>query len=97
MFSKFVWAAGCAADGRDAILFAPSLPVRPLRPADPRTDMGGAAGAAGVQDIVALSTVVCQVLGHAAQRGGDERDRVACCEAARCAAAIHRLLTGAEP
>ncbi len=97
MFSQFVWAATSAADGRDAVLFAPSLPVHPLRPADSGAPADGAAGGTEVQDIVALSKVLSEVLGRAAQAGIDGRDRAACREAARCAAAVHRLLTGAEP
>jgi hypothetical protein len=73
------------ADGRDAILFAPSLPLRPLHPAE--ADGDGVANAATTQEIVTLSKVLCQVLGHAAGTGIGERDRVTCREAARCAGA----------
>jgi hypothetical protein len=95
MFTQFVCAATRVADGRDAILFAPSLPQRPLHPAEVGGD--GVANAATTQDIVTLSKVLCQVLGHAAGTRIGERDREACREAARCAEAVHRLLTGTGP
>jgi hypothetical protein len=95
MFAQFVFAATQAANGRDAILFAPSLPIHPFRPADTTVD-GQGSGLDG-QGIVALSKVLCHVLVHAASMVPGRGDRVACHEAGRCAAAIHRLLTGAEP
>jgi hypothetical protein len=95
MFAQFVFAATQAANGRDAIVFAPSLPTHPLRPAGTAVD--GEGSGIDAQDIVALSKVLRQVLVHAASMVPGRGDRVACQEAGRCAAAIHRLLTGAEP
>jgi hypothetical protein len=95
MFAQFVFAATQAANGRDAILFAPSLPIHPFRPADTTVDRQG--GGLDAQDIVALSKVLCHVLVHAASMVPGRGDREACHEAGRCAAAIHRLLTGAAP
>jgi hypothetical protein len=94
MFAQFVYAATCAANGRDAILFAPSLPARPLHPAD--SSVNGRGSGSDVQDLVVLSKMLCQVLAHAAAVAGQE-DRRACHHAARSSAEIHRLLTGAEP
>jgi hypothetical protein len=93
MFAQFVFAATQAANGRDAILFAPSLPVRPVRPAGTAT--GGRGSGTDVQDIVTLSKVLGHVLAQAAGAAPGRGDRLACREAARRAAAIHRLLTGA--
>jgi hypothetical protein len=95
MFAQFVFAATQAANGRDAILIAPSLPIHPLRPAG--TTVVGRGSGIAAQDMVALSNVLCHVLVHAASMVPGRGDRVACHEAGRCAAAIHRLLTGAEP
>ncbi len=95
MFAQFVFAATHAANGRDAILFAPALPVRPLHPAD--TTVNGQGSGAGVPDIVALSKTLCHVLAQAAHAVPGRDDRAACLHAARSAASIHRLLTGTDP
>lgn len=96
MFAQFVFAATQAANGRDAILFAPSLPVRPLRPTG--TTVNGRGSGTGVQDIAELSNVLCHVLAQAAADAVPGRDdQAACRHAARSAAAIHRLLTGTDP
>jgi hypothetical protein len=95
MFAQFVYAATAAANGRDAILFAPSLPARPLHPAD--TSVNGRGSGSDAPDIVALSKVLHQVLAQAAAAVLGQEDRRACHHAARCAAEIYRLLTGTEP
>jgi hypothetical protein len=95
MFAQFVFAATHAANGRDAILSAPLLPVRPLHRAD--ADVSGRGSGAGVPDIVALSQVLCQGFAQAAGSVPGRDDRAACLHAARSAAAIHRLLTGTDP
>jgi hypothetical protein len=95
MFGQFVFAATQAANGRDAILFAPSLPARPLRPAGAVADGRGSGTA--IQDIAALSRVLCHVLSQTAGAVSGRGDRLACRDAARCASAIHRLLTGNDP
>jgi hypothetical protein len=95
IFAQFVFAATQAANGRDAILFAPALPARPLHPAG--SAIGGRGSGALVRDIVALSQILWQVLTQAAAAVPGPGDRLACRDAARCAAAIHRLLTGTDP
>lgn len=95
MFAQFVFAATHAANGRDAILFAPSLPVRPLHRAD--ADVSEQGRGSGVADIVALSQVLCHVFARAAGSVPGRDDQAACRHAARSAAAIHRLLTGTDP
>jgi hypothetical protein len=95
MFAQFVFAATQAANGRDAILSAPSLPVRPLHRAD--TDVGGRGIGTGVPDIVTLTQVLCRVFARAVGSAPAGDDRAACLHAARSAAAIHWLLTGADP
>lgn len=95
MFAQFVYSATAAANGRDAILFAPSLPARPLHPAD--TSINSRGSGSDAPDLVALSKVLHQVLTQAAAAVPAQEDRKACHHAARCAAEIHRLLTGTEP
>ena len=95
MFAQFVYAATAAANGRDAILFAPSLPVRPLRPAD--TGVNGWGSSSDVRDLATLSEVLCHVLSQAAATVPGPEDQRACRHAAQCAVEIHRLLTGAAP
>jgi hypothetical protein len=95
MFAQFVLAATQAANGRDALLFAPSLPFRPLFPAD--TTVSGQGSSTDVQDMVTLSMVLCGVLTQASDAVSGRDDRAACLHAARSAAAIHRLLTGTDP
>jgi hypothetical protein len=97
MFSQFVTAATSAADGRDDILSAPSLPARPLHPARESASMTGPADDAGVHEIVALSAALSQALTGAAATVAGEADRAACRAAAGRAAAVHRLLTGVDP
>jgi hypothetical protein len=95
MFVPYVYAATLAANGRDAILFAPSLPVRPLDPGD--AVVNGRGSASTIEDLVALSKVLCHVLARAAGVVPGQDDQTACQDASRYAAAIHRLLTGAKP
>jgi hypothetical protein len=95
MFTPFVFAATQAANGRDALLFAPSLPARPLFPAD--TTASGQGSGTDLPDMVALSVVLSDVLTQAADAVPGRDDRSACLHGARSAAAIHRLLTGADP
>jgi hypothetical protein len=95
MFTQFVYAATSAANGRDVILFAPSLPARPLHPAD--AGINGWGSGSDVAELVTLSRALHQVLAHAAVAAPDQDDRATCHHAARYAAEIHRLLTGAEP
>lgn len=98
-FAAFVFAAGAAADGRDWILHAPSLP-----PA------AGAGAASGSEDVLAgqgwehaavvaagVSEDLARRLAAAAVVAADPRDRASCAGAARCAERICELLGGARP
>src|SRR5215472_9569527 len=76
MFAQFVYAATAAANGRDAILFAPSLPVRPLRPAE--VGINGWGSGSDLQDHATLSEVLCHVLAQAAAAVPGHEDRRAC-------------------
>jgi hypothetical protein len=94
LFTALVMAAASAANGRNALALAPSLPRHPL-PAMPARERSGPSGspeqvAEGVAD---LSHLVAGRLGQAASGAQDSRDRVACSHAARSAWEISGLLT----
>src|SRR5689334_22103335 len=92
MFGAVVLAAASAADGRDAVLFAPSLPPH-RRHAAEADDGPGAVGA--VADMLAgLSELLAARLDDAARIAPDPGDQAACQAAARWARDIHSLLTG---
>jgi hypothetical protein len=88
-------AAGCAVEGRNALIEAPSLP-----PADGRlsalTAIPSADTSAIADQLVALAAVLAQRLADAAIRARIPGDRSACQQAADAAAGIHRLLA-AQP
>ena len=95
MFGAVIMAAASAADGRDAVLFAPSLPPQPLQAADAgeRHDAVGAAA-----DLLAsLSELLAGRLDDAERIAPDPGDQAACQAAARWARDIHALLIGNAP
>jgi hypothetical protein len=93
-----VLAATQAANGRDAILFAPSLPARRLHQVE---RVGEELERGSAQDLISAVTGLCQLLAsglvHAAAAVADGADRTACQDAARHAQAVHSLLTGSGP
>ena len=95
-FGEFVMAAASAADGRDALLFAPSMPAAP-GPGTVVTDEQAAAGTGGsvAGDIAALCGLAAVRLARAAVEAADPGDQAACERAARCAQRICELLAGA--
>jgi len=97
LFTQLVYAATCAADGRDAILSAPSLPLRPIHRGDTarHIDSRGTPGDPG--DLLALSKALSRLLADAAGTMPSDGDRAACQAASGQAAAIHRFLTRATP
>jgi hypothetical protein len=95
LFGALVMAAASAADGRDAVLFAPSLPPHRLQTAgiEESYDAVGA-----VADAVAgLSELLAARLEDAARITSDTGDHAACQAAARWARDIHALLIGNAP
>jgi hypothetical protein len=96
-FAGFVMAAAAAADGRDAVAFAPSMPARPRRgaaesgPGLPARE--SAERAAG--EAAELSRRLAECLTRAAGLASDRGDREACEQACRCAREIFDLLGGA--
>jgi hypothetical protein len=93
----FMRAANRAADGRDAVLFAPSLPPRPLRSGQSGGGADRVEGADWAGDVASLGEVLSAVLVRAASAAADDGDRRACGDAAQCAADIRRLVAGAGP
>ena len=97
MFIPLVMAAASAAEGRNAISFAPSLPPRRL-PAAPRRDEPAERPACRLTaSLAALSELLAARLMDAARDAPDRGDQAACRAAARCARDIHALLTGNGP
>jgi hypothetical protein len=103
LYTALVMASAPAADGRDAIAAAPSLPLassprtsarRGRRASTPPVTDAAAGPAASV---TALSMTVADRLLHAAGLAEIAEDRDACCDAARYAAEIHGLVTGYGP
>lgn len=91
-FAAPLFAAVAAADGRDAVGFAPSMP-RPTAPGecaccDTPADFTG---------LAALSATLATRLTHAAAGGSTAGDRAACQQAAQQADQIRILLTGDGP
>jgi hypothetical protein len=89
-------AATQAANGRDAVLFAPSLPARRLH----RHRVGEELERGSEQDITAAVVGLCRLLASGLARTAavtDGADRAACRNAARHAQQICALLTGSGP
>jgi len=95
MFGALVMAAASAADGRDALLFAPSLPPHRLQAADihERHDAVGTVA----DELAGLSELLAARLNDAARIAPDPGDQAACQAAARWARDIHALFTGNGP
>ena len=97
LFAAFVMAAALAADGRDAVAFAPSMPPRR------QPDMPGADGVrAGTAEevsrgVAGLSGLVAVRLGQVAGQAAEPGDREACERAAQCARGVRDLLAGGGP
>ena len=96
-FTPFVMAAASAADGRDSLLFAPSLPNSPMSAVPAGPDTPTAQSSRDVARAVAgLSRLAVGQLARAAASARDGGDRSACQHAIRCAQDICELLSGTE-
>ncbi len=95
LFSALVMAAASAADGRDAILFTPSLPPHRLQTADLEESFGAAVVVADV--LAGLSELLAARLEDAARIASDPGDHAACLAAAQWARDIRALLAGHAP
>ena len=92
-FGRFVMAAASAADGRDAVIFAPSMPAHrahATRGAGEDSSVATADTVAG--DIASLCGLAAVRLAQAAGQAADPGDQAACVRAAQCAQRICELL-----
>ena len=96
LFAAFGKSAALAAEGRNAILLAPSLPSRCLheKPAPTEDSRCGEDVESIAACLAAVSLLLADRLTQAAKSAPDYRDRAACRSAARRARDIHGLLTG---
>ena len=96
LVAAFAGVLAAAADGRDAIAVAPSVPPGcGGGPAGPCPDLGSAQEAASA--MAALSAVLASRLNQGSGAASDPRDRAACRRAAGDAREVHALLGGARP
>jgi len=91
LFAAFIMAAALAADGRDAVAFAPSMPPVGSRDfLDDEVDVR-----IPPESVARLVSDLSQLLGaqltRSAGQATDPADRDACDQAAQCAAGIHLL------
>ena len=91
-FAAFVMAAASAANGRNALALAPSLPEHPL-PAVPGHQRPGEPPGRVADVVAGLSQLVAGHLAQAAACAPDTGDRAACRHAARSARDICGLLS----
>jgi hypothetical protein len=94
-FGRFVIAAASAADGRDALIFAPSMQAH-RAPASADTGEDSSAGTADTiaGDIASVCGLAAVRLAQATSQAADPGDRAACVRAAQCARRICELLAG---
>jgi hypothetical protein len=91
----FLLVATQAANGRDALLFAPSLPPRALHPM--AAPDGPESASVIKSSVVGVSELLATGLARTAATITDGADLAACRDAATCAARISDLLAGAGP
>ena len=95
-FAAFVMAGPAAANGRNAVAAAPSLPPAPSGDLA-RTEAGSSRGLSAETTatvLAALSQLLASRLTQANDLSADLGDRIACAQAARHAASICSLLGG---
>jgi hypothetical protein len=91
MFAAFLFTAASAAEGRDAVGFAPSIPDSPGMPVEqPAWDIASPSEIA--DQVAGLAGVLGRRLDLAAGQAVDLGDRRACAHAARQACQVHDLL-----
>jgi hypothetical protein len=93
LFAAFVMAAASAADGRDALVHAPSLPIAMIgRPSSSHPAGQASPGtSARSQDLVSLAIELTGRLTKAEHDAAEPGDQVACAQAAACAREIRDL------
>jgi hypothetical protein len=93
----FLFAATQAANGRDAMLFAPSLPPVAIHVPAPAGEQREWNARDLKTPIAALADLLARGLGHTATTAASGADRAACHDAAACATRIYYLLTRPGP
>jgi hypothetical protein len=93
----FLFAATQAANGRDAMLFAPSLPPVAMHAPAPTGEQREQNARDIKTPIAGLAELLARGLGHTANTTALGADRAACHDAAACAIRIHYLLTRPGP
>ena len=93
----FLFAATQAANGRDAMLFAPSLPAVARHAPAPAGEQREQNARDIKTPIAVLAELLACGLGHTATTTESGADRAACHDAAACATRIHYLLTKPGP
>jgi hypothetical protein len=93
----FLFAATQAANGRDAVLFAPSLPPVALHAPVPAGEQREQNAHDIKTSIAALAELLAGGLGRTAAAAASGADRAACHDAAACATRICYLLTRPGP
>jgi hypothetical protein len=97
LFAAFVMAAASAANGRNALALAPSLPGRPLFAVPAEQQPWSGEPPERVAEVVAtLSHLIAERLMHAAASAPDTGDQTACRNAAQSARDICGMLSS-EP
>jgi hypothetical protein len=96
LFIPMVMAAASAADGRDAICRAPSLPPRSLHAGTWKGTGRAQAPRAAAAWVAGLCEVLADRLAGAASSAAGAGDRGACLDAARCARDVRALMRGGQ-
>ena len=98
LFAAFVMAAASAADGRNALALAPSLPGHPLLAVPAEQQPWSGEPPERIAEVVAgLSHLVAERLAQAGASAPDTGDRAACRHAVQSARDICELLSSSEP
>jgi hypothetical protein len=97
MFTAFVMAGIQAAEGRDAVAFAPSLPSGVSIPSDNAAGRASSERAPSAAEVAGLCMLLAARLQQLAANALLAADRRACADGARSARSIHQLLTGHAP
>jgi hypothetical protein len=94
LFTAFVMAAASAANGRNALALAPSLPGRPLLATPAKQQLWSGEPPERVAEVVTtLSTLIAERLTQAAASAPDTDDQAACRNAAQSAHEICGMLS----
>jgi len=96
-FVPFMMASMCAANSRDAILFAPSMPPRPLAAPSAMGECHPEEVPAVARELVDLCQLLEAKLTGATNGGSEPRDRSACLDAAAQARELRSYISGCVP